>query len=184
MELNTFLVSTLANGSNEPIVKLLNIANAEGGNGQVVTDNVIMSLVNIEEETTLKNGSFYRQQTITTIDRVNPALFLNFYVLFAVNSTNETNYLNALLLLSNVVSFFQQKHVLSKENAPALDTKIDRLVVELYSLNFEQLNHLWAMLGGKYMPSVLYKVRMLMIEDTKPEPGSLITSIELNSNRL
>lgn len=183
-ELNRYLLAALANGSSEPVVKLLNIANAEGGSGQAVTDNVIMSLVNIEEETTLKNGSMYRQQTITTTERINPALFLNFYVLFAVNSTNETNYLNALLLLSNVLGFFQQNHVLTGENAPTLDPKIERLVIELYSANFEQLNHLWAMLGGKYMPSVLYKVRMLMIEDSQPEISSLITSIEIGSKRL
>ncbi len=183
-ELNTYLLAALANGSTEPVVKLLNIANAEGSNGQAVTDNVIMSLVNIEEETTLKNGSMYRGQSTSTVDRINPALFLNFYVLFAINSTNETNYLNALLLLSNVLGFFQQKHMLSNENTPTLDPKIEKLIVELYSPNFEQLNHLWAMLGGKYMPSVLYKVRMLMIEDTQPEGSSLITSIEIGSNRL
>jgi len=32
-------------------------------------------------------------------------------------------------------------------------------------MNSEQVNHLWATLGGKYLPSVLYKVRMLTIED-------------------
>ncbi|MBD2700747.1 DUF4255 domain-containing protein [Spirosoma sp. BT702] len=182
-ELNTYLLAALANGSTEPVVKLLNIANVDS-NGQAVTDNVIMSLVNIEEETTLKNGSMYRQQSITAIERVNPTLFLNFYVLFAINSTTETNYLNALLLLSNVLSFFQQNRVISKDNAPTLDPKIEKLIIELYSPNFEQLNHLWAMLGGKYMPSVLYKVRLLMIEDATSELSSLITSVEIDSKRL
>jgi hypothetical protein len=183
-ELNTYLLAALANGSTEPVVKLLNIANVEGGNGQAVTDNVIMSLVNIEEETTLKNGSMYRQLGLTAIERINPTLFLNFYVLFAINSTNETNYLNALLLLSNVLGFFQQNRVISKENAPTLDPKIEKLIIELYSPNFEQLNHLWAMLGGKYMPSVLYKVRLLMIDDATSELSSLITSVEVDTKRL
>ena len=35
----------------------------------------------------------------------------------------------------------------------------------MVSMNSEQVNHLWATLGGKYLPSVLYKVRMLTIED-------------------
>ncbi len=49
---------------------------------------------------------------------------------------------------------------------PKLDPKTERLVIELYSANFGQLNHLRAMHGVKYMPSILYKVRMLMIEGT------------------
>jgi hypothetical protein len=39
----------------------------------------------------------------------------------------------------------------------------------MVSMNFEQVNHLWATLGGKYLPSVLYKVRMVAIEDDTPQ---------------
>ncbi|HXS15683.1 MAG TPA: Pvc16 family protein, partial [Polyangiaceae bacterium] len=44
-------------------------------------------------------------------------------------------------------------------------TDIKELSVELYTMNFEQVNHLWSTLGGKYMPSVLYKVRNLSISE-------------------
>ena len=44
-------------------------------------------------------------------------------------------------------------------------TEIERLVVELYSLNLEQQNHLWGYLGGKYLPSVVYKVRLVRIQE-------------------
>ncbi|QJW89127.1 DUF4255 domain-containing protein [Spirosoma taeanense] len=183
-ELNAFLETKIANGNNGPIVRLMNIAGIDQNGGTAPTDAVIMSLVNVEEETTLKNGSIYKQPTISTVVRVNPPLFLNFYVLFAVNSTTEVTYLNALLLVSNIIAFFQRKAVFTHDNTPTLDPGIEKLVAELYSANFEQLNHLWAMLGGKYMPSVLYRIRMLMIEDTESEPGSLVTSIELSSHLL
>ena len=182
--LNDYMAASIANANNGPIVRLINIAGVDLNSGQTPTDTVMMSLVSIEEETSLKNGSTYRQHDSFTKVRVNPILFMNCYVLFAINSTNETNYLNALLLLSNVISFFQHKHVFTHENTPALDPKIEKLIAELYSPNFEQMNHLWAMLGGRYMPSVLYRLRMLMMEDTQPESQSIITTIDINSHRI
>ena len=54
-------------------------------------------------------------------------------------------------------------------------------VVDLFSLNFEQVNHLWSTLGGKYMPSVLYKIRQVTIDEnlTVSESG-FIKTIQLN----
>jgi hypothetical protein len=46
-----------------------------------------------------------------------------------------------------------------------LDPGIIKLIVELYTLNFEQQNHLWGFLGAKYMPSVMYKARLLSIQE-------------------
>ncbi|GAA4400418.1 hypothetical protein GCM10023187_13600 [Nibrella viscosa] len=183
-ELNAYLATTITNGDNGPIVRLMNIAGMDQNGTQAITDTVLMSLVNIEEETTLKNGATYKQPDALTTVRVNPVLYLNFFVLFAINATNETNYLNALLLLSRVITFFQRKYVFTRDNTPALDSGIEKLIAELYSPNFEQLNHLWAMLGGKYMPSALYRVRMLMIDDSQAEPSSRIETIEIGSKRL
>ena len=184
--IRTELNNTLTAGavSNEPIVRILNIAGLDTTPGNAPTDKVLMSLVNIEEETTLKNGSAYKQIDATRTVKGNPTLFLNCYILFAINSTAEQNYLNALLLLSRVINFFQHKRVFTPDNTPSLDAGIEKLIAEMCSLNFEQLNHLWAMLGGRYMPSALYRFRMLMIEDSQPEPSSIITTIDINSHRL
>lgn len=183
-ELNDYLAVKIANGTNGPIVRLLNIAGIDLNGGQPPTDTVMMSLVNVEEETSLKNGTIYRQQELQKMARANPVLHLNFYVLFSINSTNETNYLNALLLLSHVISFFQRKFVFTPGNTPTLDPAIEKLIAELYSPNFEQLNHLWAMLGGKYMPSVLYRVRMLMIDESQPQSTSVVDAITFDTHHL
>ena len=51
--------------------------------------------------------------------------------------------------------------------------------MELYTMNFEQVNHLWSTLGGKYLPSVLYKMKMIVISDEANQVGGgLITEIE------
>ena len=46
---------------------------------------------------------------------------------------------------------------------------------------FEQQNYLWGMVGGKYLPSVLYKFRLLVIQENTPtEAVSEITEINEN----
>ena len=51
----------------------------------------------------------------------------------------------------------------------SLDTaRIERLTVELQSLGYEQINQIWAFIGGKHLPSAIYKVRMVALQDTAP----------------
>jgi hypothetical protein len=35
----------------------------------------------------------------------------------------------------------------------------------MYTLTFEQINHLWGSLGGRQIPFVMYKVRMVAITE-------------------
>jgi hypothetical protein len=64
-----------------------------------------------------------------------------------------------------VLTYFQSHPAFTPDEFPALDPGIEKLVVELQSLNFEQLNQIWAFIGGKHLPSVIYKVRMVALQD-------------------
>ena len=44
---------------------------------------------------------------------------------------------------------------------------IERLKLQIINLSFEQQNNLWAMFGGKYVPSAIYKMNLLTVFDTK-----------------
>ena len=44
--------------------------------------------------------------------------------------------------------------------------------MELVSPTFEQQNHIWGGMGAKYLPSVLYKVRMLVYRETLESEGA------------
>jgi hypothetical protein len=50
-------------------------------------------------------------------------------------------------------------------------------------MNFEQMNHLWGILGGKYIPSVLYKLRLIPIQESPSEKVSVVEEIKANSNQ-
>ena len=132
-----------------------------GGSGNTVKTGVVFGIVNVEEDRISKSPDNYRKVN-DKIEYKNPKIFLNLFVLFAVN---KADYLQSLKELSLVIQFFQQKFYFDISNSPSLDVKIDKLLMELHSLNFEQLNHLWGVLGGKYIPSVLYKMRVVGIED-------------------
>ncbi|RAJ06503.1 uncharacterized protein DUF4255 [Chitinophaga skermanii] len=149
-------------------------------------ERVILSMVNIEEEATLKNGMHFSSRN-QSVAYSNPPLHLNLYMLV---SANYKNYEDALLRLSQVLQFFQGKNSFTLQNSPS-ESNINlgeeaarlQLILELFSLSFEQLNHLWGALGGKQMPSVLYKVRQVTITENRTIGfGTIIEEIHGREN--
>lgn len=136
---------------------------------------IYLSLLNLEEDRISRNPDNFMKAGNKVIYK-NPKLHLNIYCLFATNQ----DYAEGLKQLSLVFQFFQYNNVFTKINFPSLDSGIEKLVFELCSMNFEQLNNIWGMLGGKYFPSVLYKMRLITIDEMMPEAESeLIKEIEL-----
>lgn len=130
-------------------------------------DKILLSLVNVEEEAALRNSSPYQRNATGGFDIVNPPVFLNLFVLVSVYTNDLTSYGKALKRLSWVVQCFQQKTAFAVATAPGSGTYDDesalrmRLSVDLYSLSFEKVSQLWTTLGGKQLPCVLYKVRLV-----------------------
>jgi hypothetical protein len=166
------------------IVILDNIAMAEdlGGNRENLNGRVVMSLVNLQEEVTLKNESYHRLENGRTVYR-NPPIQINLFILFSV--LHREQYETALKRLSRVIEFFQWKKELSFTTTPGPTNISDDVQIfpDLYSLTFEQLNYLWGSLGGKQVPFVLYRFRLVALEAEKrlaeSEP---ITEIFINAN--
>ena len=102
------------------------------------------------------------------------------------------NYLTALRLLSYVLSFFQSSNVFDSSQYPSLNANVDadkpwqkvgKLLVNLHPVTLEQQNNLWASLGAKYMPSVIYKLRTMSFTDVEPKmEAPPITEINIADN--
>jgi Pvc16 N-terminal domain len=123
-----------------------------------------LMISSIEEERTFKAQMQKQKRTDGDIEVANPEIKLNLYILAAANpGANAGSNDAALKRLSEVITYFQGTSFFDKTDYPDLDP-IEYLIVELYSLSFEQQNQLWASLGGKYMPSVVYKVRLVVID--------------------
>ncbi|MDJ0728831.1 MAG: DUF4255 domain-containing protein [Crocosphaera sp.] len=170
--------------TNEQIVILDNIAMAEflGGTKTIEDQKIVMSLVNLQEEASLKNEPYYRLENGRTIYQ-NPPVQVNLFILFSI--LHSENYEGSLKRLSRVIEFFQWKKDFSFTNtSTAIDLSQEvQVFPELYSLTFEQLNYLWGSLGGKQVPFALYRVRLVALEASKrPAQSPPITVITLNSN--
>ena len=181
--------------SNDPDTRRIILSNvaisSEGGSGLGIPDNHLgMSLINIEEERVFKDQrtAFVNAEGIT--EHMNPELKLNVYVLISANyqdsvaSGSSEDYKEGLKQLSYVISFFQSKNVFTRDNSPTLaESSIEKLVVELYSYSFEQLNNFWSVLGTHYLPSVLYKVRVITFQEQALQETALpIEKINVNTS--
>jgi hypothetical protein len=162
------------------------VVSAEVGNiGEILASNshgsekdIIISLINIEENRISRDPQNYIR-TDTGISMKNPAIHLNLTILFT-SVKLDTGYQVALQNIQQVIEFFQKKNVFDHSNTVGLDNGIEKLILEMMSLNLEQLHQLWSMLGGKYHPSVAYKMRMVTIDSVSDINGSLIKEIEAN----
>ncbi|HEX5171683.1 MAG TPA: DUF4255 domain-containing protein [Cyclobacteriaceae bacterium] len=160
----------IAPGSTDKPLVLSNISRLNDGDEFAATmnDKLIMSIVNIEEDRISKSPeNFIKENSV--IRYKNPAIHLNFTILF---SATHTNYEQALLILEKVIRFFQIKFVFTPADTPELqeinDTgngNVEKIIFDMMNLNLEQVNQLWTTLGGHYMPSLVYRLRMITIDE-------------------
>lgn len=188
-ELNSFLGRREPRYRNGGTAILSDLVNQQGElvitiSDQSQRDNIIVTLINVEEETVGKAQLPYTRNPDRSIEIINPEIKLNLYVLFSAfsNMAPEDRYFNCLALLCYVVRFFQYKSVFNHQNTPNLHQGIEKLTLELISPTFEQQNYLWGALGAKYLPSVLYKLRMLTIRETEESiSGNLVEQIRIDA---
>lgn len=147
-----------------------NIGLLETSGSDTLTKRIVITLVNVEEESTLKNNTPLRKGYGTNAVYENSPVFLNLYVLISCNYSGD-DYVHALERLSAIVKFFQSRNSFSFSSLsggllPAEPDLIDlRFTMELYTLTFEQINHLWGSLGGRQIPFVMYKLRLVALTD-------------------
>ena len=65
-----------------------------------------------------------------------------------------------------------------------LPAGIDKLLFDLFNISQDQVHHLWSMLGGKYIPSVVYRLRMLTIWQLQETPAGIIRKVKMKDNVL
>lgn len=164
-ELNKYLILKGVVSSDTPRVELGNIARAYDTDtltgSDPIANRAILSLVNVEEDRVSKQQENYVKSIVSTRYK-SPPLFLNLYMLVSVN---RNNYGQSLAWLSHILQYFQFQNVFTPITHPTLDSRILKLIVELHTLNFEQINHMWSTLGGKYLPSVMYKIRHVTVDE-------------------
>jgi Pvc16 N-terminal domain len=134
----------------------------ETGKWAIADDRIGASILNIEEERIDRWQLPETRYVGNTQVLLQPPLKLNLHVIFAAHFKH---YGQALKHLSLVLTFFQAHASFGAEEYPALDPRIEKLTLEMQSLNYEQLNQVWAVIGGKQLPSAIYKMRAVVLQD-------------------
>ncbi len=146
----------------ENIVVVSNTVEQDGSLPLQANNKVALSLINIERETYSKNlnagGAGLSRSAVS-----NQPVYLNLYVMVSI-CFGGNNYLESMKFLSNTIAFFQRHPVFDHSNSPEMDDRIEKLVLDIENLSIQDLSNLWGVLGGKYFPSVLYRVRMVAID--------------------
>lgn len=154
-----------------------NIGDLQSDENNLDGDNLIITIIRIDEESTLKN--FPNQKLVPSagsykMDKRFPKIYLNYYLLFSCT----LQYDKAVAVIHKAIKFFQYQKKFEFE----ADSDAIELNMELCSPSFEQLNNIWGMLGGKQMPSMIYKARVTALERDIEELTSIITTIGSTQN--
>lgn len=115
---------------------------------------MVVSLINVERETA-GGISAPVQRTAEGYTRQAPPLLLNLNVMIAA-VYDERRYAESLSILSDTLKFVQ--------SVPKFEVEEMSYTVEIMTLSPQDLNNIWTMLGGQYYPSVVCKLRRLVID--------------------
>ena len=138
-------------------------------------------LINVEEDNTLRTADPF---TVVSADgthrKAKPEIRMNLYVLFVAHFKD---YKESLRYLSRIIAHFQSNRALTRENAPNLPGELEKLVMILVTLPFNEQNEIWNALRTTYYPSVLYKVGVVVFKDRETAlPPGLVEEISIETN--
>jgi len=145
--------------------------------------SAFITLVNIEEDRISKSQENFVRNNDGSFSYKNPKIYLNLHLLF---SANLNLYDESLKRLSYIIQFFQYRNVFNSLTTPGdlnhpFPNGVDELILDLYTLSFQDLNNLWGIMGSKYLPSVMYKLRLIIIDENfNVGNADLIQNISIN----
>jgi len=150
----------------EDLVVVTNLVDVNGNAPVNAVNKLVIFLANIERDT-LAASQGVRAATgggeRDAIVQTSAAVHLNLMLIFAANFGGG-KYTEALKFISATIAFFQGRALFDHHNSPDLDPRIERLVLDIENLNIAELSNLWGILGGKYVPSILYRMRMITFD--------------------
>lgn len=135
------------------------------GSIAVKSENVLVfSLVSIQKDPIASNAFPKKPDIVAeSVSKAAP-LHLNLYIVLGAYYKPE-QIADGLDTLTIAMSFLQGKPLWNAQNSPGLPSGLEKLIFEMEPCDFHQLSHIWGTVGAKYLPSVLYKIRMIIIDD-------------------
>lgn len=146
----------------EDLAILSNLLESNGSVVPQVVNKLVIFLVSVEQDTRAHRAAgvgLHNQGRVRTQDPV----YLNIFAMCAANFSGN-NYPEALKFLSGSIQFLHERSVFDHQNTPDLDPSLDKLVLSIENLDRTEMQSIWGLHGGRYLPSVLFRVGMVSID--------------------
>jgi hypothetical protein len=160
-ELDSALQRQAPGGSS--LAALTNLVNANGAAVPEAAEKIAVFIVNISQEDIPTRPADGLRGDGQTFKQQQPPLHLSLQVMFAANFSGST-YDEALKRISGTIEFFQGRPSFTHHNTPGLPAGLTQLTMAIENLNAADLSHIWTIHGGRYLPSVLYRMRVLSLD--------------------
>lgn len=145
----------------ESLVVVSRLMENDGKESENSINKLNLFLVNVEKDSMAQNApraEFDGFRTVIPAKKI----FLNLHVILAANFKNA-NYAEALKYLSKGISFFQDHSAFDKAMSPDMPDGLEKLLLDMENIGLQDMNSLWGMLGCKYVPSVMYRIRTVAL---------------------
>lgn len=153
---------------------------------QVTEKVVLTSIINQQGEVTIPNNALgitlyrvvedrvseteYRTSFLdSSLSNKHPPVILSLEFIIAANFTEYTE---GLKYLSAAIAFFQSQNYFDQTSNPLMPAEMAPFSVALLTQDTSEHNHTWSLFGSRYMPSVIYRLRSVPIQENS------ITSID------
>ena len=173
-EINKFISLRLRTEASNRRIALASHVSPDGTFAGIEDNILLLALVGVQKDpvaqgTAARGFAPVQNALMTTVyEESTPPVFLNLQLLIAANFRAE-HVQSGLDLLSMAISFLQGNSAWSHENFPGLPTGVEQLAFDLETLDFHAQSHLWGAIGAKHMPSAIYKMRILTIDEQRVE---------------
>lgn len=153
--LDAFLRSRL--DAHESLVITNQLADTNGNSLTENTNKVVITLVNLEQETAKRSIEASRRSSAIPERNTIPASVFSLHILI---TANFDSYQESLKLLSEVVKFLQRQPRIDASNYPSLPKSIAHLDLQYENLNYSEIHQLWDSMGMNYKPSAICKIQV------------------------
>ena len=157
-------------GDSRDRVAVSGFSDPQSGAPADAEDSIFFMLTRIAEEKNIGAGPGAAGSP-ALVPRVRTPVYLNLHVMFAAM---YRRYETGLQALAETIAYLQGKPVYTPENTPAMSAALGTLAFKMVTLDYAQQSYLWGSLGAKYVPSVLYSLRLLTVGQEQieaMEPG-------------
>jgi Pvc16 N-terminal domain len=183
-DLNAYFVGKGKVLSGSHILSFPDLSKSGGGSDPILNAEVLnIFLVNLEENRSHRPADMWQMTELDGSKRgMHPPVKLDIFFLIA---SKFKDYPTALDNLTLCVQYFQAHRYFDRHSHHDFPQEVDRVIVEMIPMTFEVQRAVWSSLQIAYLPSVLFRMGLLVVADNlEGEMTPAITEIVGQSGQI